>query len=57
MDYQEILDNVGITSIIKPTNSSSSRGAFKITSREDFENIQENKLSRNFEYLIEEYIA
>jgi len=57
MEYQEILDSVGETSIIKPTNASSSRGTFKITSKEDFENIQENKLSRNFEYLIEEYIG
>jgi glutathione synthase/RimK-type ligase-like ATP-grasp enzyme len=55
MDYDEILEKVGTTSIIKPTNASSSRSTFKITSREDFENIK-HKLSRSFEYLIEEYI-
>lgn len=55
MDYSEVQEKVGETSIIKPTNASASRSTFKITSREDFDNIK-HKISRNFEYLIEEYI-
>jgi glutathione synthase/RimK-type ligase-like ATP-grasp enzyme len=43
-------------SIIKPTNASASRSTFKITSKEDFEDILP-KLSRNYDYMIEEYIG
>ncbi|NDK09722.1 hypothetical protein GW846_03000 [Candidatus Gracilibacteria bacterium] len=56
MEYDELLDGVGPMSIIKPTNASASRSTFKITSKEDFLDILP-KLSRNFDYMIEEYIG
>ncbi len=56
MEYEELLEKVGTTSIIKPTNASASRSTFKISSKEDFESILP-KLWRSFDYLIEEYIG
>ena len=53
--YQQIESEIGKTFIIKPTNASSSRCTFKVSSHEDFENIKP-KLSRTFDYMVEEYI-
>lgn len=55
MDYDELVSELWDVSIIKPTDASSSRSTFKIRSRDDFENVK-TKISRNYEYLIEEYI-
>lgn len=54
-DYATLTAQVGNNFIIKPTNSSSSRSAFKINSAEGFEAIK-LKLARWYEYIIEEYL-
>ena len=56
MSYDEIAETVGKTFIVKPTNASGSRCTFKVTSHDDFEFIKP-KLSRIFEYMVEEYIG
>jgi len=55
MSYSEIKTKIGQTFIIKPTNASSSRCTFKVDSTNSFDEIKP-KLSRVFEYIIEEYI-
>ena len=54
--YEDISEKIGKQSIIKPIDASSSRSTFKITSSDDFENIKQ-KISRNYRYIIEEYIG
>jgi glutathione synthase/RimK-type ligase-like ATP-grasp enzyme len=56
MSYDEIAATVGKTFIVKPTNASGSRCTFKVTSNENFECIKP-KLSRIFDYMVEEYIG
>ncbi len=55
MSYENINRLVGKTFIVKPTNGSGSRCTFKVSSKEDFELIIP-KLSRVFDYIVEEYI-
>jgi len=55
-DYQILAEQIGKQFIVKPTNASASRSAFKVQSEEDFELIK-GKISRWYEYLIEEYIG
>ena len=53
--YADIENKIWQTFIVKPTNASSSRCTFKVTSQEDFESIK-TKISRVFDYMVEEYI-
>lgn len=55
MDYADIQQTIGKTFIVKPTNASASRCTFKVTSTADFQSIIP-KISRIFDYMIEEYI-
>lgn len=55
MSYKDIEKTVGKTFIVKPTNASGSRCTFKVSSHEDFQSIIP-KLSRVFDYMVEEYI-
>ena len=54
--YESIVSEIGWQFIIKPTNASASRSAFKVESYNEFEAIK-HKLARGYEYLIEEYIG
>ena len=54
--YESIASEIGGQFIIKPTNASSSRSAFKVESWDEFEAIK-YKLARWYEYLMEEYIG
>lgn len=54
-DYSTLANLVGTQFIVKPTNASSSRSAFKVESQENFEAIK-LKLARGYEYVIEEYL-
>ncbi|USN58218.1 MAG: hypothetical protein H6767_08075 [Candidatus Peribacteria bacterium] len=53
--YEELAGLVGDNFIVKPINASSSTNTFKISSAEGFDGIKK-KLSKNYEYIIEEYI-
>lgn len=55
-DYAMLAEQLGAQFIVKPTNASASRSAFKVQSEEEFELIK-GKISRWYEYLIEEYIG
>lgn len=54
-EYRDLEETIGGSFIVKPTNASASRCTFKVTSEEDFKNIIP-KLSRSFDYMVEEYI-
>lgn len=56
MQYADIEKSVGKTFIVKPTNASASRCTFKVTDADDFEAVKP-KLSRIFDYMVEEYIG
>lgn len=40
LEYQHLTNQIGMQFIIKPTNASASRSAFKVESYEDFEAIK-----------------
>ena len=54
-NYEELVEILGNSFILKPTNAVSSFFSFKISSASDFERVKK-KISKKYQYILEKYI-
>ncbi len=56
IDFENIVDNLGLPVFVKPANMGSSVGIHKVASRDEFENAVEEAFGFDTKIIIEEYI-